>query len=128
MKFLSMSKDGGEESRVWAYWLVELKSLFSIVLLRFERGSRDAYHSHAFNSVSWVLRGTLHEILHDGTTHVYQPSLWPICTYRSTLHQVHSEKRSWVLSLRGPWVNHWVEIPRGESPITLTHGRKVVYD
>ena len=46
------SKDGGPDSTVWMYG-IEVKWLFSILLLRFEDGSRDAYHSHAFDCVSW---------------------------------------------------------------------------
>mgnify|MGYP001575993171 CR=1 FL=1 len=57
MKLFYYGKDGGPESHVWGFWLIEAKSLFSIVLLRFENGTREAYHSHAFNSLSWVLRG-----------------------------------------------------------------------
>lgn len=61
MKFLYYGKNGGPESRVWGYFLIEIKSLFSIVLLRFENGSRDAYHTHAFHCFSWLLRGHLTE-------------------------------------------------------------------
>lgn len=61
MKFLETTKDGGAESTVWAHWLIEIKGLFSVALLRFEDGTRDAFHSHAFNCVSWVLRGCLVE-------------------------------------------------------------------
>jgi hypothetical protein len=44
---------------VWGWWLVELQRAFSAVLLKFADGSREVYHSHAFNSRSWVvsLRG-----------------------------------------------------------------------
>ena len=40
MKILKVVKDGGPESRVWAYFLIELKRLFSIALLRFEAAGR----------------------------------------------------------------------------------------
>jgi hypothetical protein len=33
MNFLNKTKDGGPESTVWAYWLIEIKSLFSVALL-----------------------------------------------------------------------------------------------
>ena len=63
MKFMQTVKDGGEESHVWAHVLIELKGWFSIMVLRFEPGSRAAYHSHAFNCFSWILRGKLEERL-----------------------------------------------------------------
>ncbi len=130
MKFLSVSKDGGAESTVWAHWLFEIKGLCSIVLLRFEDGSRDAYHSHAFNSISWVLRGHLTERVEApwGLSEVnqYPASLSPVITRRETHHKVVSRGRTWVLSFRGPWARTWTEtLPSGET-ITLTHGRRQV--
>lgn len=126
-RLLTTTKDGGEESHVWAYWLVAWKALFSIVLLRFEHGSRDAYHEHAFNCVSWVLRGKLTEHLFEGSTRVYLPSWRPVVTRRSTCHKVVSEGRTWVLSFRGPWQDNWREyLPATDTTRTLTHGRRVV--
>ena len=55
MKLCYVGKDGGPESTVWGFWLIEIKKLFSVALLCFENGSREAFHTHAFNSVSWVL-------------------------------------------------------------------------
>lgn len=129
MRFLSVTKDGGKESTVWAYWLVEIKSWFSVALLCFEEGSRDAYHTHAFNSVSWVLWGTLGEQMQDSPagTWFHYPSLRPIYTYRDTFHKVTSKGRSWVLTFRGPWVERWQEhLPATNETITLTHGRQAV--
>lgn len=143
MKFLDVTKDGGPDSTVWAHWLIEIKGLFSIVFLRFEDGSRDAYHSHAFNSISWVLRGFLIETffprcVKEGRckeiteacsplVHLcHFPSVFPVVTRRSTTHKVTSEGRTWVLSLRGPWSKEWREILPDGKVVTLTHGRKEV--
>jgi hypothetical protein len=131
MKLLEVTKDGGPESTVWAHWLIEMKGLFSIVLLRFEDGSRDAYHSHSFNSVSWVLRGKLFEIIpyldpSMARLLVHAPSWKPVITRRTTTHKVVSRGRTWVISFRGPWSNTWKEVlPNGET-VTLTHGRKLI--
>lgn len=127
MKFLSKSKDGGPESTVTAYWLIEWKWLFSIALLRFDNGSRDAYHSHAFNCISWLLKGRLeeHELhLEPGLVRVYEPSIEPIITKRTTFHKVVSVGRSWVLTFRGPWSKTWEErLP--DRQVTLGSGRVV---
>lgn len=118
-------KDGGPKSHVWGFFFVELKKLFSIVLLKFEHGTREAYHSHAFNSVSWLLRGHLVESRIDRPYgRVYGPSFKPIITTRDNFHQVSSIGTSWVLSFRGPWADKWKEITEDGSEITLTHGRK----
>lgn len=123
MKFLQRCKDGGKESTVWAYFLTEIKSLFSIALLKFENGSREAYHDHAFNCISWVLSGHLEEHILDGGINHYKPSLIPIITKMDTFHKVYSHGNTWVLTFRGPWVNMWHEFVNGKK-ITLTHGRK----
>src|ERR1041385_5982109 len=57
MKLFYRGKDGGPESSVTGWWLIEAKKMFSIALLKFEGASMEAYHDHAFNSISWVLRG-----------------------------------------------------------------------
>jgi hypothetical protein len=136
MKLFKKMKDGGPESRVWGYWLVEIKSLFSMVLLHFKDGSREAYHSHAFNALSWVLRGKLKEdriiVESNGkTTHntwnIYKASLKPIWTGRNNMHKVTSVGDTWVLSFRGPWNPVWFEyIPREGKMLALTHGREVL--
>lgn len=127
MIFCQKRKDGGPESRVWGYFLLEIKSMFSVVLLRFMNGTRDAYHSHAFNSVSWVLSGRLREQHFDGTVEIHWPSLRPVLTYRDTVHKVSSRGDSWVLSFRGPWTNHWFEFLGKEMTTKhLTHGREEI--
>lgn len=129
MKLLSKGKDGGPESKVWGYWLIESKLLGSIALLRFEDGSREAYHDHAFNAISWLLSG---ELVEDNLNtmkqvNVYQPSLKPIITRKDTFHRVTSVGRSWAITFRGPWQNEWHEhIPVDGTNLTLTHGRKVL--
>jgi hypothetical protein len=93
MRWFYRGKDGGYHSTVWGFWLFEIKSFCSTVLLCFENGTREAYHNHAFNCVSWVLKGKLTEHLLNsswdgvpvGPTHVYTPSLRPIITRRDTL-------------------------------------------
>lgn len=133
MKLLETTKDDGAESTVWAHWLFELKGIASVVLLRFEDGSRDAYHEHAFNCISWVLRGKLEEhalgedITGPDTVNVYPASWRPVITSRSTFHKVVSHGRTWVISFRGPWARTWREfIPAERRFARLTHGRREV--
>jgi hypothetical protein len=127
MKLFSKSKDGGPESTVTGYWLVECKSLFSVVLLKFEGKSREAYHSHAFNSLSWVLKGWLRERHWDGLVHDHVRSIMPIITLTDTVHKVDSlEPVTWVLSFRGPWQETWQEWTYEKGFTTLSNGRKEV--
>lgn len=135
MRLFQKSKDGGPESKVTGYFLCEFKSLFSVVLLRFDDGSRDAYHNHAFSAVSWVLRGRLMEyervsqILDEAVDYcsLYLPHVLPSWTPRRRFHRVVSTGTTWVLSFRGPWSKFWKEyIPAIGETITLTAGRKEI--
>lgn len=133
MRFLYKGKDGGSESPVTGYWLIEIKSLFSIVLLKFNKGRRENFHSHAFNALTWFLKGNLveerilsnHGILR--TLKGYKKSIFPKLTTRENLHRVKAYEDSWCISIRGPWKNEWKEYnEKSEKIITLTHGRLIV--
>jgi len=127
MKLFSWGKDGGAESTVGGFWLIELKRLFSIVFLCFENGTRDAYHDHAFNCLSWVIKGKLVERHLDGRVEEHRPSVFPVRTHTDTFHQVESVGRTWVISFRGPWTDRWHEyLPATGQAVTLTNGRKEV--
>lgn len=129
MRFLSWCKDGGPESPVSAFWLLEIKSLFSIGLLKFGHGTRSAYHTHAFNSWSWLLKGQLLEtFVDDKPQRVYFPSWRWVKTFRNTFHRVASWGTSWVLTFRGPWRKTWREYnPETEEYTILSDGRRQVY-
>ena len=128
MKLLSKAPDGGISSGVTGYFLVEIKGLFSVVLLKFNKGTREAFHEHAFNAVTVWLRGAVTEY-HQGDiwnskTRVYVPFMWKL-TRRSVFHKIVAHEDTWALSFRGPWQDRWREDRNGEM-VTLTHGRLVV--
>ena len=131
MRFFFKSKDGGSESNVVGYWLIESKKLFSIVILCFNRGSREAFHSHAFNAISWVISGRLDECIKSKYGYRNQlilPSIKPIFTSRKRLHKVTGlVDKTWVITFRGPWDNTWKEFfSKTNEEVTLTSGRKIV--
>lgn len=137
MRLMWGRREGGPTSNVFAYG-VEIKRLFSLMVLRFSSGSREAFHSHAFHALSWVLSGRLEEhrfVDRDarGTTWCnvrgYEPSLCPVLTTRSNLHKVYSQpwphRYTWVLSFRGPWTKTWTELRNnGTERVLLTNGRR----
>lgn len=134
MKLLTWMKDGGPESRVWGFFLIEWKRFFSVALLMFKDGSREAYHSHAFNALSWVLNGkfTEEQLLEKkpGFTksimRLFERSLKPIWTSRKNMHKVSSTGTTFVLSFRGPWADHWWEyLPIEDRFIMLYDGRHI---
>ena len=126
MKLFSFSKDGGPKSNVLGLWFIEAKSLFSAALLRFSDKSRDEFHSHAFDSLSWVLSGSLTEQHLDGRMQRHHPSIKPVVTAKSTFHRVAADDVTWVFTLRGPWDKTWFErTPEGRLNI-LGWGRRLL--
>lgn len=131
MKFFFKRKDGGPESHVTGYWLIEWKKVFSIVLLRFDRGSREVFHSHAFNALTWFLSGEVEECVRVGRylgyTKIWGPSFKPKWTPRDCVHKVYGRApRTWALSIRGPWSEFWREYNADNTFTVLTNGRKIV--
>lgn len=136
MKLLRKAKDGGPNSTVTGYWLIEWKRFFSIVLLRFSDGSRDEFHDHAFHSLNWILSGKTWEMILDrvgldgstsGHTIERGPGFKPVFTARRRMHRVVSDGTTWVLSIRGPWSRTWQEFdPNTGKFSTMTHGRKII--
>lgn len=121
--FFFKKSDGGKTSGVNAY-IFEWKCLFSIGLLHFKDGSRESYHSHAFNALSWFVRGHVTEEKLDGTKRDFYASIIPKFTPRTNCHRVISHGETWCFTLRGPWKDVWSEFtPEGEQ-IMLTHGRQ----
>ena len=128
MKILKKMKDGGPLSNVTGYWLVEIKSLFSIALLKFANGSRENYHSHAFNAFSWIVKGKLLEEHMDKVSNNIYPSWMPFITPRTCFHKVTSYGDTWALTFRGPWCKTWEEYsPETDEIIGLENGRVEVY-
>lgn len=129
-KLLWGHKDGGPESEVRC-WGLEMKGLFSIMLLRFTPLTREAYHSHAFWSISWLLKGGLVEQLHQPGKRwplwrTWRAGFRPIIIPRSNVHRVRGVRAvNWALTFRGPWADWWYERREDEGRyVFLTHGRK----
>lgn len=125
MKLLKKGPDGGVGSGVTGYWLIEWKRVFSIVILRFSKGSREAFHSHSFNALTWWLKGSVEEVFPDGTKRRWKPSFFPKYTSRKDIHKVVADDVTWAISFRGPWRKTWLEQKNG-TETTLTHGRVVL--
>ncbi len=128
MKFFKKMTDGGPESNSIGYFFCEIKSLFSIVLLKFTGKTREVFHEHAFHCLGWVVKGEIKETLIDGRTFTHTPSFIPFLVSRRDYHQVDSiTPTTWVFSIRGPWKDTWRECKDDLSDnYELTHGRKRV--
>lgn len=121
---MNKCKDGGEKSTVTSFTLIEMKTLFSIMILKFEGESRECYHTHAFNCINWVIKGKLTEVfLNSSNSQYHVQSLIPFIVRRNDFHKVSSLGTSWVLTFRGSWVDRWKEYTEQDKEYTLTHGR-----
>jgi len=125
MKILSLAKDGGPNSPVDAFFIFEIKALCSVAILRFNEGSRETFHSHAFNALTWFICGSLQEQDIDGTIYTYRRSWFPKLTRRTKNHRVIALKNSICITLRGPWTKTWTEDDDTYHTV-LTHHRKIV--
>lgn len=125
MRFFNKCKDGGTDSSTTAYFLFEIKKLGSVALLRFDKGGRDTYHTHAFNAWTWFICGNMYEEEFNGDMRLYKQSWKPKKTLRTKNHRVIARKTSWALTVRGPWVDTWTEDDETHTSI-LTNGRKVI--
>lgn len=122
-RFLFKKFDGGTESGVTGYFLLEWKKVFSIGILHFKKGSREAFHSHAFNAITFWIKGKVTEQKLSGQTKDFSPSLKFKFTGRDNFHKVIAHKDTYALTFRGPWEDTWQEYKNNRF-ITLTHGRK----
>jgi hypothetical protein len=125
MKLFKVAKDGGKESPVTGLFLIEWKEVFSIVLLRFGEGSRENYHSHAFNALTfWMPLSKVKECFPDGSSKEWRFGFkW---TPKNNMHKIETSRVSYALSIRGGWDKTWDEYNETtNSRITLSKGRKV---
>lgn len=131
MRIFEWAPDGGKDSGLKGFYIIEIKSLFSIVLLDFQKGTRDAYHTHAFNAWTLWLKGKVFEYHLDGTVKKFKAGMLKK-TPRSTFHKIEPAGRAWAISFRGPWQQTWNEARPGGGNgdyklVTLTHGRKELF-
>lgn len=125
--FFKKSHDGGPNSGVTGYWLIEWKPVFSIVLLKFNKGTREAYHSHAFPALTFWLYGSITEHHMDKESINWYPSLMPKYTPRNCFHKVEAHEDTYALSIRGPWDETWQEYRNTDDQlVTLANGREII--
>lgn len=108
-RFFYKKPDGGLSSGVTGYFLLEWKKIFSIGILHFKSGSREAFHSHAFNAITFWLSGKVTEEKLNGENKDFFPSIKYKYTKRNNFHRVVAHKSTWALTFRGPWQDFWQE-------------------
>lgn len=126
MRLFEKVKDGGSNSPVDAYFIIECKWLFSIAFLKFNKGGRESYHTHAFNAITWFISGDLTEYDVDGSVYKYKRNLIPKITLKNKNHRVYAKTDSWCLTIRGAWDSTWTEyVSKTNMSTRFTHGRNI---
>jgi len=125
-RFSIKKSDGGKDSGVNGYLFFEWKPVCSFGLLRFSKGSRDNFHSHAFTGITWWLKGKVEEETWQGETKTFTPSFKPKITKRDKVHRVKGIETTWAITFRSCWQKQWFEIDKNGEKIILTNGRIVV--
>lgn len=101
--------------------------MFSLAVLKFNKGSRENFHTHAFHSLTWFISGDMEELDICGDSYKYKRNLLPKITKRTKNHKVIANKTSWCITIRGRWVDTWTEYNSSkQKTIILTHGRKEI--
>jgi len=125
-RFSLKKSDGGKDSGVNGYLFFEWKPVCSFGLLRFSKGTRPSFHSHAFFAITWWLKGSVEEETYKGEIKKFTPSFRPKITKKTKIHRVKGLEVTWAFTVRGPWENRWIEIDEQDNKTTLTNGRKVL--
>lgn len=98
---------------VMQYILFENKKLFSIIFYKWHTIDQIRFHTHAFASFAFLLRGWYWEkVLFNKiemTNFVNQP-LWPRFLPRNYCHAIQNAKPGTLtMVIAGPWQKHWYE-------------------
>lgn len=126
MRLFNKAKDGGSESPVDAYFLFEIKGLASVALLKFNKGGREAFHTHAFDALTWFVKGDLLEEDVSGETYKYKKSIIPKITLKSKNHRVLANEDSYCLTIRGKWDKNWTEYDsKSDTTTVFNWGRSI---
>ena len=117
------------EGSVTQYTLFENKYLFSIIFYKWFTIDQIRFHTHAFASFAFLLRGWYWEkVLFKGiemTNFVNQP-FWPRWLPRNYCHAIENAKPGTLtMVLTGPWQKNWFEyFPDTKKWVKYAWGRK----
>jgi hypothetical protein len=119
------------EQNVSEITVLEWKKLFSIKLFNFHKtyGKQDRFHTHSFNSVSFLFFGNyIEEIIQDGKIVALNRNRSRfICIPKNEYHRITKSEGCRTILITGPWSQFWKELRElGNSryqEVTQTYGR-----
>ena len=94
--------------------VLEWKKLFSIKLFHFHKteGSQDRFHTHAFNALSFLLKGNYTEEVLDGKKVLRLPRNRSKIIFipKGQFHRITKSEGCRTLLITGPWDAEWSEL------------------
>ena len=111
--FLEKKEVALGKGSVTQHILFENKNLFSILFYKWNTIDQIRFHTHAFSSFAFLIKGWYWEkVLFNGiemTNFVNQP-LWPRYLPKNYCHAIQNAKPgSLTMVLAGPWDKYWYE-------------------
>jgi hypothetical protein len=108
----------------------ECKYFGGVILNIFNTNNQDRFHSHAFHSISFMLRGFYNEdVIENGN--VITKHITPCIRYipKNYIHKItNSSKNALSITFETPWDSTWNEYFSNGRIKTHTWGREVLFD
>lgn len=132
MKWFSKQKVALGEGYVTQYTIFEAKTFGGIWLYNWKTIDQMRFHTHAFSSVAFTLRGSYtEEVLNsDGTVTTNEVANWlrPRYIPSGYCHRIQgARKNTWTIVFFGPWRKSWWEFfPDTSTWVQYGWGRKIL--
>jgi len=132
MKFFTKKRIELGKGHIVQYTIFESKRLGGIWIYNWKTIDQNRFHSHAFNSIAFTLRGSyVQEVMHeDESIHIEEVKSWmkPRFLPRNYIHRILEAKpNTWTCVFFGKWQDTWREyFSDSKTWVTYTWGRKVV--
>ncbi len=112
------------------FTIIEIKYLGGIIVNIFNTSNQDRFHSHAFNALSWMIRGHYYEdVIVDGNLLKLKKIERSRFIPRNYIHKItKSSPNAMSITFEGPWESTWNEYFDNGRIKTYSWGRKVIFD
>lgn len=120
------------DGHIIQYTLFEHKKIGGIWLYNWKTIKQNRFHTHAFNSIAFLLRGGYTEqvIRNTGVIEWNKVNQWlkPRFLPMNYTHRIcEAEPNTWTIVFFGPWKKYWYEFFEDTKTwVKYTWGRKVV--
>ena len=113
------------------YTLFESKHFGGIWVYNWKTILQNRFHTHAFNSYAFLLRGSyIEEVIQNGKTETRVVNQWMKPRYlpKNYCHRIlQAEPKTWTIVFFGKWIPHWWEYFQDTHTwVKYSWGRRVI--